>query len=81
MMAAARPAMAIVQSIRLSGAFRTTASTMAPIAPIAPASVGVARPSMIVPSTRKISTPAGMMPQRHFTSSGQPVSVRGTGGT
>ena len=60
------------------------ASTMAPIAPMAPASVGVARPIIIVPSTTKISTADGMMPIRHFFQSAQPVSVRasfGTGGT
>ena len=51
------------------------ASTMAPIAPMAPASVGVARPSIMVPSTTKISTAEGMMPSRHFFHSGQPVSV------
>ncbi len=57
---------------------------MAPIAPMAPASVGVARPSIMVPSTTKISTAEGMMPIRHFFQSAQPVSVRaslGTGGT
>ena len=53
-----------------------TASTMAPTVPMAPASVGVARPMKIVPSTRKISTTEGTMPHRHFFTSGQPDSVR-----
>jgi hypothetical protein len=60
------------------------ASTIAPTAPMAPASVGVARPIIMVPSTTKISTAEGMMPSRHLRQSGQPVSVRasfGTGGT
>src|SRR3954452_4885270 len=34
----------------------SAARTIAPTAPIAPASVGVASPSPMVPSTRKIST-------------------------
>jgi hypothetical protein len=38
------------------------ASTTAPTAPMAPASVGVARPMKMVPSTRKISTTEGTMP-------------------
>ena len=58
-----------------------TASTMAPTAPIAPASVGVVRPSIMVPSTTKISTADGMMPIRHFFHSAQPVSVRASFGT
>src|SRR5215217_144586 len=41
----------------------SAASTIAPTAPIAPASVGVARPSPIVPSTRKIRTIEGIIPQ------------------
>ena len=36
---------------------------------------------MMVPSTRKISTAAGMMPQAHLISSALPNSVRGTAGT
>ena len=57
------------------------ASTSAPTAPIAPASVGVARPMKIVPSTRKISTSEGTMPQRHLLqASAQPLSVRASGG-
>ena len=54
----------------------TTASPIAPMVPIAPASVGVARPRKIVPSTRKIRTSDGTMPHRHFFTSGQPCSVR-----
>ncbi len=37
------------------------ASSMAPIAPMAPPSVGVATPMKIVPSTRKISSSGGTM--------------------
>jgi TRAP-type mannitol/chloroaromatic compound transport system permease large subunit len=44
-------------------------------------SVGVARPIMMVPSTRKIRIAAGMMPQAHLIRRGQPNSVRGTGGS
>ncbi len=54
---------------------------MAPIVPMAPASVGVASPIMMVPSTRKIRIAAGMMPQAHLTSRALPNSVRGTGGS
>ena len=39
---------------------RMTAMTMAPSAPIAPPSVGVATPRKIVPSTRKISSRGGI---------------------
>jgi hypothetical protein len=60
---------------------RITASTRAPTVPMAPASVGVARPISMVPSTRKISTPAGMIPARHFFHSAQPCSVRSSFGT
>ena len=79
-MAATQPPTNMIRSNLVSGALRTTASTMAPMVPMAPASVGVARPIMIVPRTRKISTPAGMMPQAHLTSRARPNSVRGTGG-
>jgi hypothetical protein len=79
--AAAQPAPNIQRSKRVSGALRTTASTIEPITPMAPASVGVARPIMMVPRTRKISTAEGMIPHMDFTISGQPRSVRGTGGT
>src|SRR5580704_7217863 len=64
--AAMQPAPNIPLSNLVSGALRTTASTIAPMVPMAPASVGVARPIMMVPSTRKISTMAGMMPQAHI---------------
>src|SRR5258706_597541 len=50
----------------LSSLWWIAASTMAPTAPMAPASVGVARPNIIVPSTTKISTADGMMPSRHL---------------
>ena len=43
-------------SLRLASAM-----TMAPLAPIAPPSVGVATPRKIVPSTRKISTSGGII--------------------
>src|SRR3569832_896288 len=39
---------------------RTSAITIAPIAPIAPPSVGVAMPRKMVPSTRKISSSGGI---------------------
>ena len=42
------------------------ASAIAPTTPMAPASVGVASPRKIVPSTRKISPSDGMMPRRHL---------------
>ena len=53
----------------------------APTAPIAPASVGVARPRKMVPSTRKISTSDGTMPQSTLAISAQPRSVRASGGS
>ena len=56
--------------------WRYTANTSAPMAPIAPPSVGVASPINSVPSTRNINTAQGMMPIRHFLISGQPCSVR-----
>ena len=62
----------------------SAASTIAPTAPIAPASVGVAMPRKIVPSTRKISTTDGTMPHSTRFHSAQPRSVRascGSGGT
>jgi hypothetical protein len=67
-------------SNQVIGALRTIARTIDPIVPIAPASVGVARPIMIVPSTRKISAAEGTIPHRHLVINGQPLSVRGTGG-
>ena len=78
------PPIRIFWPVLLKSLLWIAASTMAPIAPMAPASVGVARPSIMVPSTTKISTADGMMPIRHLRHSGQPRSVsasRGTGGT
>ncbi len=78
------PTIRIFWPVVLNSLLWIAASTMAPTAPMAPASVGVARPSIMVPSTTKISTAEGMMPSRHLRQSGQPVSVRavfGTGGT
>ena len=54
---------------------------MAPTTPMAPASVGVARPMKMVPSTRKISPSDGIMPRRHFFHSAQPCSVRASSGS
>ena len=54
---------------------------MAPTTPIAPASVGVASPMKMVPSTMKISASDGTMPRMHFQTSGQPRSVRASGGS
>ena len=59
----------------------SAASTIAPTAPMAPASVGVARPMKIVPSTRKISTTEGIMPHRTRLISFQPISPRASGGS
>src|SRR5262249_11438126 len=53
---------------------------MAPTTPMAPASVGVARPMKMVPNTRKISPSDGIMPRRHFLQSAQPFSVRASSG-
>ena len=79
-----------VMASRISGQLSrrcSAASTKAPTAPIAPASVGVAmavvmpgRPPML-PSTAKISTAEGMMPRRHLRHSAQPCSVRASFGT
>ena len=58
------------------------ARIMAPTAPIAPASVGVAMAVLIpgkppmLPSTVKISTADGMMPRMHLDHSAQPFKVR-----
>ena len=78
---AAMPMRSILCPLLLRSLWWIAARTMAPIAPIAPASVGVARPSIMVPSTTKISTAEGMMPIRHLRQSGQPVSVRASFGT
>jgi hypothetical protein len=54
---------------------------MAPTTPKAPASVGVANPMKMVPSTRKISPSDGTMPLRHFFQSAQPCRVRASSGS
>ena len=58
------------------------AKSIAPTAPMAPASVGVAmavlmpgKPPML-PSTVKMRTADGTMPRRHFLQSAQPSKVR-----
>ena len=56
------------------------ASTMAPTAPIAPPSVGVARPIRMVPRTRKIRASIGTMPTTTLRASAQPRSVRASSG-
>ena len=56
-----------------SAAGACAARTIAPTAPMAPASVGVARPMKIVPSTRKISTTEGIMPHSTRLHSAQPL--------
>ena len=81
MPAAMTPAIRTLRPVVLKSLLWIAASTMAPIAPMAPASVGVARPIIMVPSTTKISTADGMMPIRHFFHSGQPVSVSSSTGT
>ena len=48
---------------------------------MAPASVGVASPRKIVPSTRKIRMIEGTMPRTQRQISGQPRSVRASGGS
>ena len=58
----------------------SAASTIAPTTPMAPASVGVARPMKIVPSTRKMSASDGTIAVVHFHASAQPRSVRASGG-
>ena len=78
---AAMPISSILWPLLLSSLWWIAARTIAPMAPIAPASVGVAKPSIMVPSTTKISTADGMMPIRHLRQSGQPVSVRASLGT
>ena len=81
MPAAMTPTMRILLPAALKSLWWIAASTMAPIAPMAPASVGVARPIIMVPSTTKISTAEGMMPSRHLRHSGQPRSVNASLGT
>ena len=78
------PTIRIFWPVLLNSLWWIAASTIAPTAPMAPASVGVARPSIMVPSTTKISTAEGMMPIRHLRHSGQPAASAasfGTGGT
>ena len=61
--------MAVTWSVFMNAACRvatlnrpyTTVRMTVPMAPIAAASVGVAQPSMIVPSTEKMSTSGGIM--------------------
>jgi hypothetical protein len=67
-------------SVQVSRRFNA-ARAMAPTAPMAPASVGVARPMKIVPSTRKIRTTDGTIPRRTLRHSGQPDSVRASAGS
>ncbi len=55
------------ESLRL-----TSAMAIAPEAPIAPPSVGVATPRKMVPSTRKISTSGGIMVVKTRPSSAMP---------
>ena len=78
---ATSPAMKTREDDLPRAGWRNTASTSAPTVPMAPASVGVASPSSMVPSTRKMSTPAGMIPMRHFFHSAQPCSLRSSFGT
>ena len=56
-------------------ALRIHANSKAPIAPMAPDSVGVAMPVMMVPSTKKINAAEGIIPNRHFFQSAQPLRV------
>ena len=60
------------------------ASASAPTAPMAPPSVGVARPTRIVPSTMKISTSDGTIDTMQRTNSTPTLAVRtsfGSAGT
>ena len=77
------PMISTLRPVVLKSLLWIAASTIAPTAPMAPASVGVASPIIMVPSTTKISTAEGMMPIRHLRHSGHPrsvSSVTGTGG-
>ena len=58
----------------------SSARTKAPTTPSAPASVGVARPMKIVPSTRKISAIEGTMPISTFRTRAAFSSPRISGG-
>jgi hypothetical protein len=53
----------------------------APVAPIAPPSVGVAMPRKIVPRTRKISSSGGTRVVSERSSSLPPCSVRASAGS
>ena len=57
-----------------------SASTRAPVAPIAPPSVGVATPMKIVPSTRKMRASGGISTNTTRAMSFQPRSGRASGG-
>ena len=57
------------------------ARRMAPTTPMAPASVGVTSPRTMVPSTTKISARLGTVPRMMVFHSGQPRSVRASGGS
>ena len=50
----------LAQQLAARGAARASAMISAPVAPMAPPSVGVATPRKIVPSTRKISASGGI---------------------
>ena len=58
-----------------------SARISAPVAPMAPPSVGVAMPRKIVPSTRKISASGGISTNITRRSSLKPRSVRASGGS
>ena len=59
----------------------SAARTIAPTAPMAPASVGVARPSPMVPSTRKIRTMEGIIPHNTRLTSFQFIGSRAASGS
>ena len=59
---------------------RSAARAKAPMAPMAPDSVGVAQPAMMVPRTRKISPRDGRMPHRHWDNRARLESVLASGG-
>ncbi len=58
-----------------------SASASAPVAPIAPPSVGVAMPRKIVPSTRKMSASGGISTKSTRATSFQPRSKRAWAGS
>ncbi|MNR39589.1 hypothetical protein D3C85_1578100 [compost metagenome] len=57
------------------------ARMMAPTAPMAPPSVGVAMPRKMVPSTRKISSSGGIITSTTRLPSAAPRRVRASGGS